>query len=210
MEPAILENTIQSYMPYKDLIEAIKVKPGRLCIPKGIVIDRLALCERLYKPGKFEYPYKDEQGMLTDLIFNSKTYNDEFWLKLTKEDKQLVESYVGEEKKKENVEEVEESVIKNDITNKNTEKGPVNDGKDMSVVKENALHVLEQFGLNSKENIEMVYNKITEIQNSELSDREILIESLKGFANESNLDMLVETIDEVLNNSENRELKRVA
>lgn len=71
---------------------------------------------------------------------------------------------------------------------------PVNDNLDITEIKEDALRVLETFALADEK--DKVYQRLEEIKDKGLSEKEMLLESFKIFGGDEAL--LISTIDEVL------------
>ena len=205
LKPEVLENRIKFYLTNPDLLNAIKESPFRLMVSKEVVNQRMSICDRI------EYPYKDDEGRFSDVIFDEQKFNDEVWLKLTNEQKKIFEGYVKEKNDEKKVkeekpkeEQKKEAVQKKIIENNNSQEA--NDNFLNDDIKEIALRVLEQFALTDQKDI--IFNRLDELKDSELSKKEKLLEAMKVLG--SNTELLVATIDEVLESYEKdkKELRR--
>lgn len=187
LEHDVLENRIKFYLTNPELFEAIKELPVRLLIPKDVVSQRIGICDRI------NFPYRDEKGKIKGLIFDSQKFNDEVWLKLTPEQKQIFEGYVDDKKEAPSHEEGKVEVNESSVNQNN-----VGTNDNLDDLKECALHVLEQFALTDQK--DLIFQKLDELKNSDLSKKEKLMEAMKSLGD--NTELLASTIDEVLSNDE--------
>ena len=74
---------------------------------------------------------------------------------------------------------------------------------ELAEVKEDALHVLETFGMNDR--AEEIYARIDEIADKNLGEKEMLVEAFKII--DGDRKMLYDTIDKILEQKETRERK---
>lgn len=76
----------------------------------------------------------------------------------------------------------------------------------LAEIKEDALHILETFAMNDK--AEEIYARIDSLANSDLGEKEILVEALKVLGGDENV--LISAIDEMLSQKEEMKRGRVA
>ena len=77
---------------------------------------------------------------------------------------------------------------------------------DIAEVKEDAMHILETFAMNDK--AEEIYGRIDALANSDLSEKEMLVEALKVLGGDERV--LISAIDEMLMQKEETKRGRVA
>ncbi len=136
--------------------------------------------KRISKCDAAHIPYKKQDGSYEDFLFSEIAFNKKL-------------SNISPDK----LEMVEPT------PSSNTEESKI----DLNQVKDYALRILEQFALTDQK--DAIYKRLDEIKNKGLGTKEMLVEAFRVYAG-GNLELLSDTIDEVLEQDEKKPLGRVA
>lgn len=180
-----------------NFIDAYREDPNRLCQMVTNVIRRMAYCDAK------NITYRDEEGKVADFIFNGILFTK------TVRPNNIVDFPSLNE------------MVQKESTNNHVVEDPLNtdemidfvnmdfsntDNFKIDKAKELAMRIMEQFAMQDKK--PLIYSRIDEMQNSNLETKEILMEAFKICA--GNLNILSDTIDELLLQEENNEMRKAA